>query len=76
MGARGWHECGEPLDEGQRIEGDGRSAVAPGAFEAVDDAAVGCEREALRSDRRASHIATQMLEPLELAGGHEHLGVQ
>ena len=35
MGARGWHECGEPLDEGQRIEGDGRSAVAPVAFEAV-----------------------------------------
>lgn len=40
-------------------------------FESVDDAAVRCEREALRGDRRPSHIATQMLDPLELAGGHE-----
>ena len=51
MGARGWYECREPLDEGQRIEGDGGRAVAPVAFEAVDDAAVGCEHETLRSDR-------------------------
>jgi len=40
MGARGWHECGEPLDESQRIEGDGGCAVAPVALEAVDDSAV------------------------------------
>jgi hypothetical protein len=46
------------------------------AFEAVADSAVGCERETLRLDGRPSHIAAQMLEPFELAGGHEHLGVQ
>ena len=76
MGARGWHACGEPLDEGERVKGDGGCAVAPMSFEAVDDSAVGCEREALGRDGRPSHIAAQMLELLELAGGDEHLGVQ
>ena len=70
----GWHECGEPLDESQRIEGDGGCAVAPVAFEAVDDSAVG--RETLRRDGWAGDVATEMFESLELAGGHEHLGVQ
>ena len=46
------------------------------ALEAADDAGIGCERKALRSDRRASHMAAQRLEPLELVGGHEHLGMQ
>ncbi len=74
MGARVRIERRESLDESQRIEGDGRRAAAPGTFVPVDDAAIGCERKALRSDQRASHIAAQMLESLELAGGHEHLG--
>ncbi len=46
------------------------------SFEAVDDSTVGCEREALGRDRRTGDVAAEMLEPLELAGGHEHLGVQ
>ena len=50
MGAWGWHECRQPLDEGERIEGDGGCAVAPMAFEAVDDSAVRCEHEALGRD--------------------------
>jgi len=76
VGAWGWHERAQALDEGERIERDSRRAVTPVALQAIDVAAVRCEREAPRGDRRPSHIATETLEPLELAGGHEHVGVQ
>jgi len=64
------------MKESQRIEGGGGCAVAPVAFEAVDDSAVRCEHETLRRDGRAGDVATEMFESLELAGGYEHLGVQ
>jgi hypothetical protein len=76
MSAWSGNECGEPLDEGERVERHRRRAVTPMSLEAVDDAAVRCEGEALCRDRRAGDVAAEMLEPLELAGGHEHLGVQ
>jgi len=41
MSAWGRNECREPLDEGQRVEGDGGCALAPVALEAVDDAGHG-----------------------------------
>jgi hypothetical protein len=46
------------------------------AFEAIDDTAVGSEREALGRDGWPSHVAAEVLESLELASGHEHLSVQ
>jgi len=55
MGAWRGNECRQPLDESQRIEGDGRRAVTPAPFEAVDDAPVGGEHETPRRDRRSSH---------------------
>lgn len=76
VGAWRGNECGEPLDERQRVKGHGGRAVTPVPLEAVDDSAVGCEREALGRDGRTGDVAAKVLEPLELAGGHEHLGVQ
>jgi hypothetical protein len=51
-----------------------RAGLLGGARDAGEERAQ--RGTALRSDRRASHKAAQMLEPLEIAGGHEHLGVQ
>ncbi len=59
-----------------KVSGSKETAVAPVALESADDAAIGCEGEALRRDRRTGNVAAEMLETLELAGGHEHLGVQ
>jgi hypothetical protein len=44
------HECRESLDERERVEGHRGRAVPPMSLEAVDDAAVGCGREALSSE--------------------------
>jgi hypothetical protein len=66
----------KPLDDGERIEGGGGCADAPMSLEAAVDAAVWRELEALRRDRRPSHTTTDVFEPLEFAGGYEHLGVQ
>ena len=76
MGAWRGNECGEPLDEGERVERHGQRAVTPMPFEPVDDAAVGGEGEALGRDGWAGDVAAEVLEPLEIAGEHEHLGVQ
>jgi hypothetical protein len=43
VGAWRGNECGEPLDERQRVKGHGGRAVTPVPLEAVDDSAVGCE---------------------------------
>jgi hypothetical protein len=57
VGARAWHEGCETLDECERVEGDGGSAVAPRMAQAIDDTAVLAQREALGGDRWAGDVA-------------------
>ena len=64
VGARPRHESRESGDEVERLERDRRGAVAPVSAQRVDHLAVGCEREPLDLQRRASDVATQSLEAL------------
>ena len=40
MTAWTWHQCRQPLDEGEGVEGDGGGSVAPMPAQAIDDLAV------------------------------------
>jgi len=53
-----------------------RGAVAPASAEGVDDFAIGCEREPLELDGRASDIPTQPLEPVTIVFRDANLGLQ
>ena len=76
MAAWARDQCCQSLDEGERIEGDGGGSVSPVSSQAVDDLAVGSEREALGGQWWASDVSAQLLEPLALVGLDEDLGVQ
>jgi len=73
---RAGNECGEAFDEGERVEGYGAGAIAPWMSQAIDDAAVLAERQALGGDRWASDVAREALEPGAVAGGDHGPGMQ
>ena len=58
MSAWARHQRGKSLEESQRIERDRRRAIAPVSAQAVDHAAVGCERESFTGDGWASDIGS------------------
>ena len=76
MGTRRRHERGETFEEDQRLENDVRRAITPGASEPVNDPAVGRETQALRGERRARDVPTQVLQTVAIVRRDAHRGVQ
>ena len=68
MRSRAWNERREAFEEDERLEDHMSGSVAPRPTEAVEDVAVLGEREALGRDGGTGDIATQVLEPVAIAG--------
>jgi len=76
MRSRSGHERRESLEEGQRLEDDRAGAIAPGAPQAVDHAAVRIDREPLAGDGGAGDVPAQPLESGAVVAFDRDLGVE
>ena len=76
MNPRARHQRREPGDEVERSEDDGARAVLPVPPQAVDDAPVLGQRQALARDRRTSEVAGEALRHGVVVGLERELGVQ
>jgi len=72
---RGWDERGEPTEEFEGREHERRGAAPSRALQAVDDFAIGGQREARKRERRPARVACEPLEPEPIVGSHVSAGV-
>jgi hypothetical protein len=74
--ARSRNERGEPPEEDARAHRDARRALAPRSFHFDAGERIAQELDTIESDRRAQHVATQVLEPVSFVLVDGHVGVE